>query len=305
MMMAPILNAILLACSLAWTCGIAGLYLGAVLTPEGSGLAGGAIVFWGGVGGALAGLLLGVLAAYLLPVGIAVRLRRLSLVAAVLATAAVGASVVGSRGEAYAAERDSRAPRVPWVNRADLPLGLGIARLQPRPDGVVHFYGQPRPGDSPGALPPIDTVRFRAGQPTVEIAEAPPWLVPEHLKMDYELFTLRALTLSPEWVEVIGNMRTGETWWVDRQAVQFVAWPEYLLSIHSVTIDDEDGNPIRLRPFDDSPILATTSAALPPLAVQGEWLKVATGHLADRIQPEGWVRWRRGDRLLLTCNPLS
>jgi hypothetical protein len=44
---------------------------------------------------------------------------------------------------------------------------------------------------------------------------------------------------------------------------------------------------------------------LPPLAVQGVWVKVATGHLADRIQPEGWIRWRRGDRLLVTYNPLS
>jgi hypothetical protein len=28
-------------------------------------------------------------------------------------------------------------------------------------------------------------------------------------------------------------------------------------------------------------------------------------HLADRMPPEGWVRWRRGDRLLVVCNPLS
>jgi hypothetical protein len=57
--------------------------------------------------------------------------------------------------------------------------------------------------------------------------------------------------------------------------------------------------------LDASPILSTARAALPPLAVQGDWLKVATGHLADRIQPEGWIRWRRGERLLVIYNPLS
>jgi hypothetical protein len=45
----------------------------------------------------------------------------------------------------------------------------------------------------------------------VDIAEAPPWLVPQHLELDYEIFHLRAMTVTPEWLEVIGNARTGET----------------------------------------------------------------------------------------------
>jgi len=40
----------------------------------------------------------------------------------------------------------------------------------------------------PGDYPPSDIVMFGSGLPSVDIAEAPPWLVPEHLKMDYELF---------------------------------------------------------------------------------------------------------------------
>jgi hypothetical protein len=139
----------------------------------------------------------------------------------------------------------------------------------------------------------------------VDIAEAPPWLVPEHLKMDYELFHLRVMTLTTEWAEVVGNSRTGQTWWVDRTTVEFEGWPEFLLGSPSVVPFDEHAAPVRARPLDDSPILATTTAALPPLAVRGDWLKVSIGHLADRIVPEGWIRWRRGDRLLVTYNPLS
>jgi hypothetical protein len=60
-------------------------------------------------------------------------------------------------------------------------------------------------------LRPSDRATFRAAQPSVDIATAPPWLVPQHLKMDYEIFHLRVVTLTPDWIEVIGNMQTGET----------------------------------------------------------------------------------------------
>jgi hypothetical protein len=113
------------------------------------------------------------------------------------------------------------------------------------------------------------------------------------------------MTLTPQWVEVIGNSTTGETQWVNRAQVDFTAWQEFLLKVPSVEAFDASANPIRVRPLDASPILSTARAALPPLAVQGDWLKVATGHLADRIQPEGWIRWRREERLLVTYNPLS
>jgi hypothetical protein len=197
------------------------------------------------------------------------------------------------------------AQRIPIVARADLPIGLGIARVMPQPGSILRFYGQPGVGQTPDDYPPADVVKFGPGQPSVEILEAPPWLVPEHLKMDYELFQLRALTLTPAWVEVIGNSRTGESWWVDRSQVQFASWPEFLLGVSSVEPFDAEANPVRARPLDNSPILSTASAPLPPLAVQGDWMKVAIGHLADRIQPEGWIRWRRGDRLLVTYSPLS
>ncbi len=104
---------------------------------------------------------------------------------------------------------------------------------------------------------------------------------------------------------MIGNSTTAETYWVDRAQIEFVNWHEFLLSVPSVEAFDSEANPVRARPLDASLILSTARAGLPPLAVQGDWLKVSTGHLADRIQPEGWIRWRRGDRLLVTYNPLS
>jgi hypothetical protein len=129
--------------------------------------------------------------------------------------------------------------------------------------------------------------------------------VPEHLKMDYEIFHLRVITLTPSWVQVIGNSTTGETRWLDRSAIRFTAWPEFLVGTSSVVAFGPEATPIRARPLDDAPILTTAPGSLPPLAVKGDWLKVAIHHLADRIQPEGWIRWRRGDRLLVYYEPLQ
>jgi hypothetical protein len=113
------------------------------------------------------------------------------------------------------------------------------------------------------------------------------------------------VTLAPSWVEVVVSTRTGETYWVDRSAVRFVSWAELLVSVPAVEAIDAEATPVRVRPTDEADALSTAAAPLPPLAVNGEWLKVSIHHLADRIQPEGWIRWRRGDRLLVRYSPLS
>ncbi len=195
--------------------------------------------------------------------------------------------------------------RSPVVRFADLPVGLGIAQVAPVAGGALHFFRPPGLGEAPGDYPSSDTVTFGTGQPSVDILTAPPWLVPEHLKMDYELLQFRVLTLTRDWMEVIGNTRTGEAAWIDRASARFSAWPEFLLGVHSVEALDSDANPVRARPLDGAPILSSARAALPPLAVQGDWLKVATHALADRMPPDGWIRWRRADRLLIRYNPFS
>jgi hypothetical protein len=304
--------AVLLPLLLALLGFVCGMFVGGQLAPDGSGLAGPAIALWYGIGGMVIALLAGVILARRLPPA---SLRKAVLVAAALATItliAVAVRIASMNAGPTEAPAPGPVPtvtpaaqRYTTVDRSDLPLGLGVARFAPTPGRVLRFYAQPREGDRPGDLPPVDSVTFGDGVPHVEIATAPPWLVPEHLKMDYELFVLRALTLTADWVEVVGNSTTGETWWIARSDVHFVSWPQYLLSVTSVETLDAEENPVRYRPHDEAGVLSSSWAPLPPLAVQGDWLRVATINLADRIQPSGWIRWRSDDRLLVVCNPLS
>ena len=124
--------------------------------------------------------------------------------------------------------------------------------------------------------------------------------------MDYDLLFLRAMTISKNWIEVVVNRLTGETRWVDAQAVRFVDWPRFLLDVAAVEVPEAGTNPIRIKPLGHASILADAPGIpLPVLGVRGSWLQVATIHVADRIPPWGWIRWREDDRLLISYSPLQ
>jgi len=236
---------------------VGGAALGARFIVDRTGLAGGATVFLWALGGTIAAALTGI-----------VIVRR----ASYPRQRAICIAVAGTLGQAdsmspsppvSAARPIAAAPqindrtngqingRTSTAQAADLPMGLGIARVVISPTGTLAFYGEPAPGQGPGDYTAVDVVRFAPADPGVAIAEAPPWLVPEHLKMDYELFDLRVLLLTPQWVEVIGNMSNGQTWWVDRSQIRFIAWPELLVSAAAVTPIGE--TTVRARPLDTSP----------------------------------------------------
>ncbi len=296
---------------LAATAGFfAGGMVGSATVPEGVGLAAGATVFLWAMGGSVVLLVLSI--------RIARRLSAARVRMAVFVLLAVNCvfgfllmdntrqAEAGTTSAASASRQVTTLPaaaRYPHLKRADLPAGLGILVISPLPGATLSFHSEPGVAQQPDDYPPVAEVRFGVAVPSVDILEAPARLVPEHLKMDYEIFHLRAITLTPGWVEVVGNSTTGETWWVDRTQGRFVAWPEFLVAAAAV-IPFEDAR-IHARPLDDSPVLATTTQSLQPLAVRGDWLKVSISQLADRMPPEGWLRWRDDDRLLVSYKPLG
>ena len=185
-------------------------------------------------------------------------------------------------------------------------VGVGMAMPHLFDGHRLYFYGIPDFDQVPDDMTPIDSVVFAQGQQHVEITTAPPWFWPEVMKLDYDLLFLRAKTLSKNWVEVVVNRETGRTGWIDRQAVRFVDWPQFLLDVHSIEILDPAANPIRIKPLDHASILAESPPIpLKVLAVQGSWLQILTDGVADRIAPTGWIRWRNGDELLISYSPLS
>jgi hypothetical protein len=188
---------------------------------------------------------------------------------------------------------------------ADGPVGLGFVQPRLLSGQRLYFYARPDADQLAEMMTPVDSLVFGAGRQHVDITMAPPWFWPEVMKLDYDLLFLRALTLTKNWIEVVVNTETGQTSWVDRHAVAFIDWPDFLLDVYAVEVTDPAANKVLLKPLDHAAVLADASIPLTPLAVQGSWLQVSTNGLADRIVPTGWIRWRDGDRLLITFSLLS
>lgn len=181
----------------------------------------------------------------------------------------------------------------------DRPMGMGMASPNLAP-GVLRFYSRPDMDQLPEQFKATDSLVFVQGTHQLDIAHAPPWFVPAHLKLDYGLLLLRVITISRNWVEVEVNNMDGRTLWLDRSNAQVVLWEEFIMNVVAMEILDPEANPIRIKPLDHAAILADgANALLKPLAVRGDWLLVSTHEFADRIQPTGWVRWRKGERLLV------
>jgi hypothetical protein len=193
---------------------------------------------------------------------------------------------------------------VPMAGATPAPPGVGVVRPAVQAGTRLYFYSQPDFDQMPDSVAPVDSLVFVQGPYHVDVGYAPPWLVPEVLKLDYDLLLLRAETLTRHWIEVVVNDTGRARWaprtlWVDRKAVTFTDWPTFLLQVVAVEGLPGETPPIRLQPRDDAGILADTAIPLRPLAVRGEWLLVSTLGLADRIPPTGWLRWCHGDRLLV------
>ena len=283
---------------------VAGALIGSPFVPKDAGLAGGAIVLGYGVLGAVAAVLLGALAVW--KMGEAA-FRRTFLLVGLLAVAAVGwlayryFFVVKPKEEGQRQERPERKftqTTAPAASLTDqLPVGLGMAKPQLFPPKTLYLYPSPNLGRTPQDTPPTDSIAFRQNERFTDISYAPPHFAPEFLKLDYDMLFLRVVTYSQDWLEVVVNSESGQTAWIDRRAVEWMPWPEFLLSIYSVRPIRPQDFPVRVKPLDHaSPMTDPPAQPWQLEAVKGDWLKMNGG---------GWVRWRNCEGLLVTFEYLS
>lgn len=194
------------------------------------------------------------------------------------------------------------------------PFGVGMVFPILDADRPLYFYARPDLSWSadPGAAQPRDSLVFTSGPHHLDIGYAPPWLSAAYVKLDYDLMTLRALSVGREWVEVLVNdadplPRTfPRSMWVRRDAVDFRPWSDFLLGVFAVEPVEPASNPVRSGPGSDFPVVtASIEGAWGPLLVSGDWIHVVDldGTKAETVR--GWIRWRDGDRLLVDWAFLS
>jgi hypothetical protein len=194
-------------------------------------------------------------------------------------------------------------------NAAELfiaPSSLGLFKPKLRETGVLYFYKEINAGKSIDEHTPYDSMTIKIVDPgIVQITSAPPWLVPEHLKLDYDILYFTTVSYSSNFVEVVGNRFTGQTTYVSRFSGDIIFWEEFLMTVNSVSQNDPSENPVRIKPLDHASTASINGSILRPIRLNAEWIQVEV--LDDNLKSvgKGWIRWRKNGEIIITYSPLS
>lgn len=183
-------------------------------------------------------------------------------------------------------------------------MGIGIVSIAPDNGKVLRFYSRPKHVELPEDLTAMDSLTFKTEEHYVDIATAPPWFVPEYMKLDYGILHLVAVTVQQNWIEVIVNRTNGQTQWLYKEDVGFSYWPQFLLDVHSVELLNVTDFPPRIKPMDHASPDETVDAkgVFYPISVKDDWLQV---HPDKEVDHDIWVRWKKDGILLVRYSLLS
>jgi hypothetical protein len=127
-----------------------------------------------------------------------------------------------------------------------------------------------------------------------------PWA----FKVDNFVLVLAVTQRDSTGYKVVVNHETGLQKWIRPQPyLTFESWSEHLLRLCCVDFDPRS-NPIRRAPNDSAATIAYPGRGplYVPIEVRGDWVLIGWGKLNHdelRKGPTGWIRWKRGSRLLV------
>ena len=186
----------------------------------------------------------------------------------------------------------------------EIGMGYFIPDFYEQP--VLYFYRDPNLEKSLPEHGPYDSITFKRNEYNqFEIATAPPWLVPEILKLDYDMLYFRLVSVTDEFAEIIVNAQNNQTSYVSKRSGKIAYWPGFLLGVNSVEFFANSKEKVQARPFKGSAIMNVVHEFMRPVRIKGEWMEVLL--LDDGFQKvgKGWVQWIRDNKLLVMYNLLS
>lgn len=301
------------------------IYAGITEAGKGQMLAGGAIVFGYGVIGGFIGLCLALVLGYNLK-------RHLIIKINVLLTLIIAASFTyftikyqkrqKIKEQQKIEQQKTKRKTAPVDNKISKPLalltkktsaiktesnmGLGMFIPNFHESKTLYFYGNLTQGKSVQEHTPIDSITFKQREyGGFDIATAPPWLVPDHLKLDYDMLYFKVQSISHDFIEVTVNTINNQTRFVDRYAGKLMYWPEFLLGINSVEFPNPENHNIYARPLEEAGTIKTPYSFLRPIKIKDEWMYVALLDDGFKVKGHGWIRWKKNGEMLITYSLLS
>lgn len=185
-------------------------------------------------------------------------------------------------------------------------MGLGVFKPKFKDGEAFYFYGNPNFKKSVSEHLPTDSLmvkRTEIGGYT--ISQAPPWLMPLHLKMDYEIFYFKVTTVSEEFLKVEGNKSNGYSAYVSRWDGDLIFWPDFLLKVNSIEFLDPSDKIVRIKPLIHASSVTIDFDFMKPILITESWAKVALLDTNYAKKGEGWIQWKKEGQLLISYSLLS
>lgn len=192
------------------------------------------------------------------------------------------------------------------MNNNEPTMGMGYFIPNFYENQTLYFYGNLNLEKSIMEHSPLDSITFRRNKYNqFEITTAPPWLVPEVMKLDYDLLYFRIKSISQDVAEVVVNDTNGRTSFVDRKDGEIRYWPDFLLGVNSVEFLPDSNEKVRARPFESAETVTSLFEFMRPLRIQNDWMQVLLVDGDFETKGIGWIRWSRDGELLILHNLLS
>lgn len=289
-------------------------YAGITGAGEGQGLAGGAIVIGYGFISAFIALLISIMLASYLAREQIVQINKILGIIFLIFIAITAYRILTKESSETSSESFSQQitmePTAPAVDlkksEADSKLALGFFKPDFTSRSNLYFYGSPNFDKPVSDNSPSDSIAFQQldGQ-RYDISYAPPWLVPEHLKMDYEILYFKIKSIHRDFVEIIVNKTNNRNAYVDRHAGTIIFWPDFLLTVQTIEFPQDLSQTVRVKPLSYAGQVSLDFEFMKPIQIQNHWMKV---DLLDRDLKKtgsGWIRWRDDEKMLIEYSLLS
>jgi hypothetical protein len=193
---------------------------------------------------------------------------------------------------------------------AQVPLGTGIVRIEFDANTIVDFYQRPTDKLFSKRVEffndkTIDSWNIK------NLENERTWLKPEIIWLDYSQFNFRCISTKGDWLEVIVNNDNGRTYWIKKNnTTKFLTWEEYLKDMYSVSRLDKNQK-LRNSPADSAKEIEYKGTdCFQVRTLRGDWIEIFTGDYCDEYGTKnqitsGWIKWRRGDKLLIKYHTIS
>lgn len=183
-------------------------------------------------------------------------------------------------------------------------MGLGMFAPVLSLEQPLFFYGNLNLEKSIIEHTPYDSITFkRTEYGQFDIATAPPWLQPHHLKLDYDVIYFKVIGITGDFLEVIVNTSNQQTAYVDRRAGHMLYWPDFLFNMHSVEFITPQK--VFIKPLDYASTVNIDYAFMRPVKIKKEWMEVILIDNSFNPLGKGWIKWHDHEKLLISYNLFS